>query len=452
MSIIIPANSAVSGGFEASNSLMFNRADSAYLVHTNSGTGSYQKSTFSAWVKRSSLGTVQTMWNNQVQAGVNQVRFEFDAADKIYLYGEEAGGYALRALTTSVYRDLSAWYHVLVIIDTPQSAAADRIKLYVNGVQVTLTFTTTPAQDANLRMNYNSTPVSVGSTQASSYFNGYMAEVYWIDGTVYATSDFGEFDEDSGIWKPIDASGLTFGTNGFYLDFEDSSALGNDAAGSNNFTATNLAARDQATDTCTNNFCTLNPLAISNEIPTYSQGNCESVSSAYWHSVMGTMGFSSGKWYWEVKITTTGGNFHGVIADYVNFADATVYNEVGQTTYTSDDGGEMSFGPDTTTADYGVIGQNDITGIAVNMDDKQISIYDNGSAIVSNFALDDAANLGFVLPLGVEYSATAQWNFGGCSAFALSSAVSDANGYGNFEYAPPTGYYALCTKNLAEYG
>ena len=470
MSLIIPANSAAAGGgFNATNSLMFNRADSAYLVHTNSGTGSYQKSTFSAWVKRSSLGTVQTMWNNQVKAGVNQLRFEFDAADKIYLYGEEAGGYALRALTTSVYRDLSAWYHVLVIIDTPQSAAADRIKLYVNGVQVTLTFSTTPAQNANLRINYDNTPVSVGSTQASNYLDGYMAEVYWIDATVYATSDFGEFDEDSGIWKPIDASGLTFGTNGFYLDFEDSSALGNDAAGSNNFSATNIAATDQGIDTCTNNFATLNPLVqgTSNNARTFSDGNTTVVLGRDSASVS-SIGVSSGKWYVEIKCVTDAANPVIGIAEEGSPATVNPYggsNLVGvkEYGYVSDGnkkgnaGSFTSYGATWTTGNTISMAYDADTGTLWFAKDGawQASAtkteIENGTT--TNSAFTGLSGLFFfgccdaATPTGDKFSC----NFGS-PYFAISSGNTDGDGFGNFEYEVPSGYFALCTKNLAEYG
>ena len=465
MSLIIPANSAAAGGgFEATNSLMFNRADGAYLVHTNSGTGSYQQSTFSAWVKRSSLGTIQTMWNNQVQAGVNQVRFEFDAADKIYIYGEEGGGYALRALTTSVYRDLSAWYHVLVIIDTPQSAAADRIKLYVNGVQVTLTFSTTPAQNANLRINYDNTPVSVGSTQASNYLDGYMAEVYWIDGTVYATSDFGEFDEDSGIWKPIDASGLTFGTNGFYLDFENSSALGDDAAGSNDFSLNNLAATDQMIDTCTNNFPTLNILESSTVrgANTYSQGNLQVLTpQGESGNTFSTVGVSSGKWYSEFYIKANSGIERSLVG---------VSGDVGATLSASNNVGSLSDARDVgymgndgdkfvsnSESSYGgsAFSIGDVIGVALDLDNNTVNFAQNNSfkgtiAIASTGTWHMGCG-----DVSGGIAATIVANYGQNSSFAGSITAAnetDEHGEGLFKYSPPSGFITLNTKNLAEYG
>ena len=455
---ILPANSVVDTGYNVANSLMFNRADGAYLVHTNSGTGSYQQSTFSAWVKRSSLGTIQTMWNNQVQAGVNQVRFEFDAADKIYLYGEEAGGYALRALTTSVYRDIGAWYHVLVIIDTPQSAAADRIKLYVNGVQVTLTFSTTPAQNANLRINYDNTPVSVGSTQASNYLDGYMAEVYWIDGTVYATSDFGEFDEDSGIWKPIDASGLTFGTNGFYLDFENSSALGDDAAGSNDFSLNNLAATDQGTDTCTNNFVTLNRLDT-HASATLSQGNTGIATTAGgWYGGSGTMGITLGQsLYFEAKAISTarlyfglsriGQGVRGTALNNAAEGDAN-FDYMWRTTSAN----SVWYGGSDQSITIAATSANDICACRVNTD-GQVIFYKNDAVVVTYSTTLVAGYFYFpILSVNAYGGGTESWlgNFGNPS-YAISSSNTDPDGYGDFEFSTKSAY-ALNTKNLAEYG
>ena len=452
--------SALGGEYEVANSCRFNSADSAYM-HKTLGTATNEKKfTFSAWVKRGSLAGDQTIFNvgpdssDEWQTGI---RFRAPSDYDLHCTFDDRGT-ATQLITSPEYKDPAAWIHVVFAVDTTQSTAANRMKLYVNGVQQNDDNTYVnvyPSQDTDCDAMDSGNTIAVGRRTSSTnmYFDGYMAEVCFVDGTAYAASDFGEFDEDSPtIWKPKDVSSLSFGNNGFYLDFEDSSNLGNDANGGTDLTEVNLAAADQATDTPTNNFCTLNPLAAANNQPTFSQGNCQAVSGGAWYGNLGTFAVSAGKWYWEVKNTSTGGNFHGVIADYVDFDDATVYNEVGATSYSKDDGGEVHYGADTTTADYGSTDQNDILGIALNMDDKQISFYDNGSAIVSNFALDDASNLDFVIPFAFEWSATVQYNFGGCSAFALSSAAQDENGYGNFEYSPPSGYLALCTKNLGSDG
>ena len=450
--------SALPTGYNIDNSCRFNLADSSYVHKTQGTSTDTDKYTLSVWLKRgSNLGAVNS-WFSEGTGLTAQADYNFSANGTMMLYNRDASSNIFQLVTNRVFRDVSAWYHIVLLFDSSQGVAANRMKLYINGVQETSFSTATyPAQDLNSEVNKGGTKHTWGAFDSNgsivNEFDGYIAEALFLDGTVAAIGDLGEFDEDSPtIWKPKDVSGLTFGTNGYYLDFEDSSNLGNDANGGTDFTEVNLAAADQATDTPTNNFCTLNPLAAANNQPTFSEGNCQAVSGGGWYGNLGTFAVSAGKWYWEVKNTSTGGNFHGVIADYVDFDDATVYNEVGATSYSKDDGGEVHYGADTTTADYGSTDQNDILGIALNMDDKQISFYDNGSAIVSNFALDDATNLDFVIPFAFEWSATVQYNFGGCSAFALSSAAQDENGYGNFEYAPPSGYLALCTKNLGSDG
>ena len=256
--------------------------------------------------------------------------------------------------------------------------------------------------------------------------------------------------------KPINVSGLTFGNNGFYLDFEDSSNLGNDANGGTDLTEVNLAATDQATDTPTNNFCTFNPLIAPEKRLVLSEGNTVATyNGAYWGTAAGTFSVNKGKWYWECKMSVVGWNFnHGVLAESVNLATANPMNQTGYTGFYNYDGGEMKKDASDTTANYGTFGTGNVMGIALNMDDKQISIYKDGSAIVSNYALSTTIT-GEAFPITVSYnqdSPVSNYNFGGCSGFTISSSANDENGYGNFEHAPPSGYYSLCTKNLAEFG
>ncbi len=199
------------------------------------------------------------------------------------------------------------------MFDTTESTSTDRIKIYVNGTQETSFATSSyPSEDATFNF---------GNTSHTHYVNDmggrtirgshYIAELVYLDGTALAVTNFGEFDDDSPrIWKPKDVSGLTFGNNGFYLDFEDSSNLGNDAAGSNNFTANNLAATDQSTDTCTNNFATWNSLfRKGTTTPAFAEGNLKSTfdDSGANEFALTTFGVSSGKWYAEVKWTSATG-------------------------------------------------------------------------------------------------------------------------------------------------
>ena len=281
-----------------------------------------------------------------------------------------------------------------------------------------------------------------------------MCEVVLIDGQQLDATSFGEFDSDSPtVWKPIDVSGLTFGTNGFYLDFEDSSNLGNDAAGSNNFTVNNLTAVDQSTDTCTNNFATLNPLFATQDSGTMSEGNTIYTASANaWGGSGSTIGLSQGKWYFEAQINdNAGGHFFGVIDETAN-VNNNPHQRTGSTFYYSGSGGQM-YKDGSGSGSYGTFGASDIAGVALNLDDDEITIYKNGSAIVTDFALSTTKNTLFVWVMGYNSgSDLVKVNFGGAPPFSISSGNSDANGYGNFEYSVPSGYYSINTKNLAEYG
>ena len=289
-----------------------------------------------------------------------------------------------------------------------------------------------------------------------------MCEVCMIDGSALAPTSFGEFNEDSPtIWQPKDVSGLTFGTNGFYLDFEDSSALGNDVYGVGDFTPNNFAATDQSTDTCTNNWCTMSNLYSDKQqggAITFSQGLTE-ITTSYvdadyqrYPQAMSSMAVTKGKWYFEIKLLAQSGNHtHGVISEFTNPVQQALQNKTGVTSWRNSDGGEVSVDGTVGDEDYGIMAQDSIMGIALDMDNYNISFYDDNTALASDINM--SSTRGTIFPcITAGLGTTAEVNFGGCSAFAVSSAESDANGYGNFEHAPPSNYYALCTKNLAEYG
>ena len=465
MSIIIPANSAVSGGYDVANSLMFNIADSANLSRTNGGSaGSETKSTLSAWIKISSLGDDNVIFQELESSG-NFFSIKLKGGD-FQVNAQNNSSAFINVRTNRVLRDFSAWYHLVVAIDGTQGTSSNRIKMYINGVQETSFSTATyPPQNQNCKINQANEVQYISNSASSEYFNGYMSEVVWLDGTVADPTSFGEFDEDSGIWKPIDVSGLTFGTNGFYLDFEDSSALGNDAVGSNNFTANNLAATDQGTDTCTNNFCTLTPLV--RMAITLNQGNTQvtDTDSAY-YGVASTMGVSSGKWYWEYKLTRIGNYAQDGVMSQLPLGNG--FNDIYNTYVGSKSGGVALntgegkiYSADSSTTWFGSANsQGQIIGVALDLDNNKIYYSANGTfgnssnpATNSNgYALSATiiANKP-VLPCSSINNCTLDYNFGS-PYYAISSGNSDADGHGNFEYAVPSGYFALCTKNLAEYG
>ena len=252
---ILPANT-LSSGFDVDNSCRFDRASADDFTKSSSG-GSKRKATFSAWLK----------WGIHVGTSTEQGIFEsHDGTNYFSVYTDgknlranNTGGTGDAIYSTQVLRDPSAWYHVVIAVDSEQSTASNRFRMYINGSEVTsFSAAVYPTEDEDMKFNGSGT-IQVGGGAAGNW-DGYMAEVVWIDGLQLTPTSFGEFDEDSGIWKPIDVSGLTFGANGFYLDFKDSANLGNDANGGTDLGENNIVANNQSTDTCTNNFCTLNPL------------------------------------------------------------------------------------------------------------------------------------------------------------------------------------------------
>ena len=478
VSFILPGNSAT-GGYEVDNSLRFNDGDSANLSRTQVA-GNRTTFTFSTWVKRSALGTDQMIFNAASPANSTDFRtlLRFGDADVLQFYNNDAtgGGVNMNLKTNRLFRDVSAWYHIVLRFDTTQSTEANRIRLYVNGVQETSFSTATyPSQNAdNTHFNYNGNTVKIGGSAYSDgdYFDGYMAEAVLCDGSSLAPTSFGEFDEDSPtIWKPIDVSDLTFGNNGFYLDFEDSSALGTDVSGEgHNYTANNLAATDQSIDTCTNNYATFNSIAPTTDI-TLSEGNLKGVYGTADNRTVqtSTFGLSSGKWYWEIKIggsTSPNNAMVGItqLSTDTNTVLGTADNSWAYRGYdgkvyhnNGDEGGSLNTFTD-----------GDIIGIALNLDNLQGSLHKlyfskNGTFQNSADPTDFTSTTGvYGVDDNVDYfpavsdagsSATPQFeiNFGSPS-FSISSGNSDANGYGNFEYSVPSGFYAINSKNLAEFG
>ena len=454
MSLIIPANTLASGGYEVDNSLRFNSGSSDNLTRSQT-TGNRRTWTFSTWVKRCTNSSSQGLLNANtsdddriVLHSSNILRVYFNGSSSAYL------------VTNRLFRDNSAFYHIVVAVDTTQGTAANRIKLYVNGVQET-SFSTEnyPSQNYDTFLNVSNT-LHIGSSGSAEYMDGYLAETVFIDGTANAVTDFGEFGEDSGIWKPIDVSGLTFGTNGFYLETkqsgtsQNSSGLGADTSGNDNhFAVNNLTAIDQTTDTCTNNFCTMNPLDTYNS-PTITDGNTVCNAGSSDKSMRSTIGISSGKWYWEVNTTANNSAYMGIVNG--SYRLNTGYElSVASTNSViwEGNGGILLKNGSTVTSSYS--GGTSTYGFAFDLDNGTLKLsqngtfYNSGNAVVTGITAD--TYLPVFAPNGGGSPTTLKANFGN-PAYAISSGNQDGNGYGNMEYAVPSGYYALNTKNLAEYG
>ena len=463
MPLIFPSNTLSAGGFSADNSCRFNRADDAVLTRTHGTPTLGTKFTWSGWVKRSTLGADQYFamhWQDASDYGY----FYFRTGDDIRFFDRHTGDSDTVWISNSLFRDISAWYHIFIKCDTTQATDTNRFKVFINGVQDTGNGITYPAQDAEMAFSKASDTdrISIGgSGDGSNHMGGYFSEVAFMDGTAYDHTDLGEFDEDSPtIWKPKDPSTLTFGDNGYYLDFEDSANLGDDESGNaSDFTETNIDATDQATDTPTNNFCTMNPLVPHTNV-VFSEGNCKWVSdsSDTYGGGIGTFGLTAGKWWFEVKISSLVSNHnHGAISELCpelyNTAGGAgaLQNDTGVTCWRNDDGGEIVIDGTVTTNDYGLFTDGQIMGIALDIDNYNISIYQDGAALASDVNM--STTRGTIFPfINTGISTTAEANFGGCSSFTISSAANDENGYGVFEHAPPSGYLALCSKNLGSDG
>ena len=471
MPSILGANTLSSGGYDVDNSVRLDGyASSTRMEVTNSSAGSRQIFTFSTWLKRSSpdsSNNFQVLYSAVDSGGNERIMFE---EDKLTWDFDIAGVDYSVETSGRLYRDFSAWYHIVVTKDTTQSTEANRIKMYVNGVQQTLAEIQLGFPDQNANGSINMAIEHQLFAQADGEeFGGYACETVLIDGTAYAADSFGEFDSDSGIWKPIDVSGLTFGTNGFHMNYADSSALGNDVSGNNNdYTTANLAAVDQSTDTCTNNFATFNILDHVQSDATYSEGNLKWATTTDGHFFWGrsTIGVSTGKWYAEFKATSIAEHSYvGIVNNGPEDNTTVIAGGGGAATttgayewaYKTSDG--QIYNTDGGSSYGNTYGDGAIIGVLLNLDDNEISFSKDGTVQNSGTAVSITAAAS--TPAGFYFfavadgtngtSATFEANFGS-PPYAISSGNADADGHGNFEFAVPSGYFALCTKNLAEYG
>ena len=468
-------------GYNIDNSLKLEADNSEYLYYTSTTQTDYERMAFSLWIKRTELSTSQRIAEfGNGTSNTSNLRIGFDTSDRLFCYGNSI----IFRQTNQVFRDTSAWYHLFFLFDTttPGGISNNRIRIWVNGEMIPHTdfgVINNPGAGAAMGFN-NGLQQSIGAQREdgpTGYFNGYMAQVYGSGGTPPVVGDFGETD-DNGIWIPKDISELTPpDTQGFNLDFSDASNLGNDISSRNNdFTLQNITSADQATDTPTNNFATISVTAqYTNSFRIINQSNITNGATKItktdvgaWGGGVGTMGVKSGKWYYEGKIydiddlmlgfSTFSGNIganaspHGIGTNIVYYGGGAsgsywFYHVDGTATSNSSNRGT-------------VWSVGDIIGIALDLDNSKVNFYVNGSLAGSNNTNVDISDVtneinstgDFLVPFTGMWRSTIEFNFGGYTVTSISSAESDENGYGTFEYAPPTGYYALCTKNLAEYG
>ena len=469
MVTVLGANS-VTGGYEVENSVRLFLNTSMTMTPSGAPTNA-DINTLSFWCKLSSISGERS----PIFAAGNAAGVHFRDDDRIDFY--HAGG-SMR--TNRVFRDTSAWYHIVFRTDTTDGTANDRLRVYINGVQETsFASRSNPDQNANAGFGSAAEHIIGCNNDPANYFNGYIAEMCFIDGLSLGPDSFGEFDSDSGIWRPIDVSGLTFGKNGFYLEFKSGGNLGDEDKGTQtaDWSETNLTVIDQSTDTCTNNFATFNALSTSLQsggVVAYTEGNTKIVTAhsnsnylRYPQSYT-TLGVTSGKWYAEFKIGAIGSASVGIANTGELGSEVTTNPFAGAAdsgaVYTN--GGEYRAGAFSDAGSQGTYTEDDIIGCALDLDNLAIYWHKNGTYINSGDPTSGSSKTGaravqnpttpggfYVFTAGADNSgnATIEINLGSPS-YSESGGETDSNGFGNFNQAVPSGYFALCTNNLAEHG
>ena len=439
---------------------------STYLTKNLSTATDLKTWTWSAWIKRSKLSTEQGLFSGDA-ASTYTTSFFFDTSDRLQYKDVSAGSTRQQLITNRVFRDTSSWYNIQVVYNSTEGTASNRLKFYVNGSQETSFSTATyPSLNETVQIN-GSDPTGIGKQpqSTSNNFDGSMAHVHFIDGTAYPASTFGETNAASGIWTPIASPSVTYGNNGYFLKFGNSGALGTDSSGnSNTFTVNGSGTQTQ--DAPSNVFVTMNPLYRTTSINFSNGNNTITSSSGSWNGPASTLAASTGKWYVEGKATGYNHNAVGVASNPNDNSAGYPFGIAGGYGYKLYTGGTTTLGAD--DVPYGdTLANGDIFQIALDLDNQKIYFGKNGTWQNSGVPTSGATGTGaaFTLPSNETYhfvnalnlqtgGASSQWNFGNgfFGTTAVASGNADGAGYGIFEYAPPTGYYSLCTKNINTYG
>jgi hypothetical protein len=469
---------SISTGFDIDNSCMFdwngtNTANNSQsYMYDSTWTGTPTSTTtgcFSTWFKNSLSDStcsegVASFVNNYSSGNDRSYIMGDWGGTGNFVFGQKvSGAWNFRVVSNNFHRDPSAWYHFFAVWDTSNSTESERIRLYVNGERITsLSAAVYPSQNQECYI-VSKEDFSIGRAFSSIYGNfthGYMAETHFVDGTAYAPTTFGEFDEDSGIWKPKQVS-VSYGNKGFYFDYKDASNLGNDVSGNNrDLTLSDIDSTHQATDTPTNNFCTLNPLIYdinSGDDEAYVLRNgattITSSKNAYAqnYATIGLNIAKGGKWYFEWTATShaNGSSSEGLCGlsfdtQWNSGLNSTGVYNAGYAFYAAGFGHGEGYST------------NVVNGLLIDLDNNKVKWYRNGTLHVT--MPDDGGGstmqtTGYAFPYIAPYGSgyTINVNFGGYTAQTISSGNTDPDGYGNFEYATQGGY-AICTKNLEEYG
>jgi hypothetical protein len=442
---------------------------SGYLTHSVSSTGNRKIFTISAWVKVNANATNQTIFGAGT-AGSNTGKFYFAVNSNVRV----GGGANVYIVSSTNLRDPASWYHLVLAVDTTQSNGSDRMKLYINGVRdEDLTATNYPNQDQNTPVNESGKINTFGAEQGGGEsWDGHMTHMVLVDGAQLTPSNFGETDSTTGEWKPkADPTGVTYGTNGVFMKCENSGNFGLDSSGQgNNYTANSFPTGAFSTDSASNNFCVMNPLANRYAGSTFTNANLSVAMGASQSTFnTGTFGLTKGKWYFEMKPTALGSGTDNCLVGIVSRSDSTgTSDQLGEpTSVIYRNNGNIK--KDSSNATHGASWTtSNIVNVAIDCDNNNIYFGTDGQWCDGSGNNDEAnptsavsftstmISDGVVFPVFGDLHSNspepaAQFNFGN-APFSISSGNADAAGFGSFEYTVPSGYYAICTKNLNTYG
>jgi len=441
--------------YQVERSLRFNYADSPYLTRTPSSTGNQKVWTFSAWIKRTEIGSKDYIYS---ASDSNYFALYFKN-DNLYTYFDPGNNYGV--ISDREFRDLGAWFHIVHQVDALNTTQ----RIWINGTEMSLNSSRNPS-NSNFPMNKSGVALTIGKASwKSEYNNMYLAEVHFSDGNKYEPSDFAETDSETGQWIPKSPS-ITYGTNGFYLNFSDNSGttattLGKDSSGNgNNFTPNNFAVSDAVKDTPTNNFCTFNPLSNYDGL-TLAEGNLKATSTSGWKQTRGTIGVSSGKWYFEVRCNSIAATESWIAGIHEVFGRDTDNYYWYNPSYTAAGFG-YAYGVQDNNQKRGNTNSMDgsfssdvtagkVVGIRMNLDDNEILISVDG--VDKGKMYDIQSGITYAPAVNIYNSSSATLNCGQDSTFhgqESSGGNTDSGGIGDFAYAVPSGYKALCSANLPD--
>ena len=454
-------------------SLRFAYGNASHLSRTPSSAGNRKTFTISFWTKRANLSTPTPFLFDAYNASTENSFLRFNTDDTLRFSNEIGSSFTSTIVTNQVFRDTTNWYHIVLAVDTTQSTASNRVKMYVNGEQIT-SFSSSDYPSQNEDTSFNNTVGHYISRayEYSRYFDGYMAEINFVDGSGLTPSSFGE--TKNGVWIAKEYTG-SYGTNGYRLTFADSSSLGDDTSGNgNDYSSSGLASSYVVLDSPENNFATLNFLAGSTE-QAASLGNLRTTASssgANFASNRSTIGVKSGKWYAEFRLDVvqlgTGGQDNGVFVG----TGSKEYAHDSSNQNGTDNGTAMLYTANSSSSSRGIYvngtlfdsgldahAAGDIIGIEMNVDDSEVTFYKNGTKQGNTRGIGASIDGGFYYFYTYVRDQTANTqitaNFGQDSTFVGQESAgsnTDANGIGLFKYAPSSGYLALCSSNLPSTG